>query len=90
MENTEKTVECTSSAASRVSVIVPSYQPDEKLESVVVGLEEAGFTDIIVIDDGSSEEKKCFFPDLTKHPSVTLLVHEVNRGKGAALKTVLT
>ncbi len=87
MENTEKTVDCTSSAASRVTVIIPSYQPDEKLESVVLGLEEAGFTDIVVIDDGSSEEKKCFFPNPDEHPNMTLLVHEVNRGKGAALKT---
>lgn len=75
------------SAARKVTVIVPSYQPDEKLEKVVCGLEEMGFDDIIVIDDGSSPEKKCFFPKPQEHPAMTLLVHPVNRGKGAALKT---
>ena len=75
------------SAAERVTVIVPSYQPDEKLESVVSGLERMGFDDIIVVDDGSSPEKKKFFPNPDEHPAMTLLVHPQNRGKGAALKT---
>lgn len=74
-------------AAKKVTVIVPSYQPDEKLERVVCGLEEMGFDDIIVVDDGSSPEKKSFFPKPEEHPAMTLLVHPVNRGKGAALKT---
>jgi len=76
-------------AVNEVTVIVPSYEPDEKLEKVVTGLEAEGFTDIIVIDDGSSEKNKPNFPDPAKHPSMTLLVHEVNKGKGAALKTAI-
>ncbi len=74
-------------AARNVTVIVPSYQPDEKLESVVSGLERVGFDDIIVVDDGSSPDKKRFFPKPEAHPAMTLLVHPQNRGKGAALKT---
>ena len=74
-------------AAKRVSVIVPSYNPDEKLASVVSGLEDAGFDDIIVINDGSSPDRLKYFPDPAAHPGLTLLTHEVNRGKGAALKT---
>ena len=46
----------TASAAKRVSVIVPSYNPDEKLATVVKGLEDAGFDDIIVVNDGSRED----------------------------------
>ncbi len=74
-------------AARKVTVVVPSYQPDEKLECVISGLERSGFDDIIVVDDGSSPENKRFFPDPSEHPAVTLLVHPQNRGKGAALKT---
>lgn len=84
MEVVDKTEIC---AQKHVSVIIPSYQPDEKLERVITGLEEVGFTDIIVVDDGSDGDKKKYFPDLNKHPSVTLLVHPLNKGKGAALKT---
>lgn len=74
-------------AQKRVTVIVPSYEPDEKLMRVVTGLEEAGFDDIIVVDDGSSEENKKNFPKPEEHPGLTLLVHPKNRGKGAALRT---
>lgn len=75
------------SFTQRVTVVVPSYQPDEKLCRIVAELENEGFDDIIVINDGSSPDKRAFFPDPKEHPAVTLLEHEVNRGKGAALKT---
>ena len=45
-----------------VPVIVPSYNPDEKLRTTVAGLADAGFSDIIVVDDGSVPEKKRNFP----------------------------
>ncbi len=72
---------------NKISVVIPSYNPDEKLETVVSGLVEEGFDDIIVIDDGSRDDCKAYFESLSKYPQVTLLSHEVNRGKGAALKT---
>ena len=33
-----------------VSVVLPSYKPDEKLIDTVNGLKEYGFDDIIVVD----------------------------------------
>ncbi len=74
-------------AQKRVTVIVPSLNPDEKLLKVIKGLEELGFDDIIVVNDGSREENLCNFPDPCEHPSCTVLTHPKNRGKGAALKT---
>ena len=71
---------------SKVSVIIPSLDPDSRLSAVVAGLIEIGFSDIIIVDDGSAEDKKANFPSSEK---VTLLKHEVNKGKGAALKTAL-
>ena len=69
------------------SVVIPSYNPDEKLKTVVDGLEALGVTDIIVVNDGSKEETLQYFDAVKENPSVTLLCHEVNKGKGAALKT---
>lgn len=79
MDNT-KTTEILNATA-----VVPSLNPDEKLRGVVDSLIEAGFDDIIVIDDGSAPEYKKNFPEVSN--KVTLLVHETNRGKGAAMKT---
>ena len=70
-----------------ISVILPSYKPDEKLLSCVAGLEKAGFEDIIVVDDGGGSDYNRFFDEIRKKPTCTVLVHPENRGKGAALKT---
>lgn len=72
---------------SRVSVVLPSLDPDEKLGTVIDGLLEYGFTDIILVNDGSKPENLVYFEEAARHPEVHLLHHAVNRGKGAALKT---
>ena len=73
---------------SNISVVLPSLDPDEKLVAVIDGLLEYGFTDIILVNDGSKQENLHYFTEQAeKHPEIHLLHHEVNRGKGAALKT---
>ena len=72
---------------SNISVVLPSLDPDEKLIAVVDGLLEYGFSDIILVNDGSKQENLHYFTDLAEqHPEIHLLHHEVNKGKGAALK----
>ena len=73
-----------------ISVVLPSLDPDDKLIAVIDGLLNAGFTDIILVNDGSKQENLHYFQTAATHPEVTLLHHEVNRGKGAALKTAFT
>lgn len=69
-----------------VVVLIPAYQPDEKLRAFVEQLKE-GFAHVVVVDDGSTEGREVF---AQVRPLVdAVLVHEVNRGKGAALKTGL-
>ena len=76
---------------SKISVVLPSLDPDEKLTAVIDGLLEHGFSDIILVNDGSKPENLHFFTDAADaHPQIHLLHHEVNRGKGAALKTAFT
>ncbi|MBR1496704.1 MAG: bifunctional glycosyltransferase family 2/GtrA family protein [Oscillospiraceae bacterium] len=70
-----------------VSVVLPSLNPSDKFDAVVDGLVAAGFTDIVIVDDGSREANKIHFERAAAHPEVTVLTHEVNRGKGAGLKT---
>ena len=72
---------------SKISVVLPSLDPDDKLVAVIDGLLEYGFTDIILINDGSKPENLSYFHTAASHPEVHLIHHSVNRGKGAALKT---
>ena len=73
---------------SKISVVLPSLDPDEKLHAVIEGLLEYGFTDIILVNDGSKPENLHYFEEeAAAHPDIIhLLHHEVNKGKGAALK----
>ncbi|MDD6102152.1 MAG: glycosyltransferase family 2 protein [Clostridiales bacterium] len=71
-------------------VILPSYNPDQKMVDTVNGLIENGFKDIVVVDDGSREDCKKFFREVEKSEHVTLLTHEVNKGKGRAMKTAFS
>ncbi|MBQ9148178.1 MAG: bifunctional glycosyltransferase family 2/GtrA family protein [Oscillospiraceae bacterium] len=76
---------------SKISVVLPSLDPDEKLTAVIDGLLEYGFSHIILVNDGSKPENLHYFEEAAAaHPEITLLRHEVNRGKGAALKTAFT
>ncbi len=76
---------------SKISIVLPSLDPDEKLVAVIDGLLEYGFSDIILVNDGSKPENLHYFTDAAAaHPEITLLHHPVNRGKGAALKTAFT
>lgn len=68
-----------------VAVLIPAYKPDERLIALVDDLRAAGFTRIVAVDDGGGAPFKHIFDALQGKAEV--LVHEVNRGKGAALKT---
>ena len=72
----------------KVTAIVPSLNPDEKLLQVVDGLTGAGFERIILVDDGSREETRGYFERVAAaHPGCVVLRHNKNLGKGRALKT---
>ena len=71
-------------------MLIPSLEPDDRLPAYLRRLMEAGFTRAVIIDDGSSEKYQPIFEELDAMEGVTVLHHEVNRGKGCALKTGFT
>ena len=66
---------------------MPVLNPDHKMTDFLNSLLENGFGDIIIVNDGSCTETLHYFEEAAQHPEVTVLTHEVNRGKGQALKT---
>lgn len=75
---------------NNMSVILPSYKPDEKLLAVLEGLSEKGFRDVVVVNDGSGSDFDALFEKAGAFPGVTVLTHPENRGKGCALKTAFS
>lgn len=65
------------------AVVIPAYQPDEQLVSLVKQLAENQFS-VVIVDDGSGEEYNGFFASCKDFAQI---IHSpCNEGKGAALK----
>jgi putative flippase GtrA len=64
-------------------VIIPSYNPNDKLIKVVKDLKQVNLNNLVVVDDGSAS--KTIFKKLEKECIV--VHHNINMGKGAAIKT---
>ncbi|MGQ0594586.1 MAG: GtrA family protein [Gammaproteobacteria bacterium] len=67
--------------------LIPAYQPSKDLVGVVKGLRGLTDASIFVVNDGSRPACAPVFDAVQAIPDVTLLVHAVKLGKGAALKT---
>lgn len=71
---------------TEICIVIPAYEPSDLLLDYISGVRNL-FRFIIVINDGSSNDKKDIFENIKNNKEVILLEHRVNRGKGAALKT---
>ena len=70
-----------------IPVIIPAYEPDDKLITLLQALQQAGIKHVVVVDDGSGSEYEALFAQAADVSNCTVLHHAVNLGKGRALKT---
>ena len=70
----------------KVTVVIPSYNPDEKLVKLIKRLKELGFDNLLVVNDGSVKECEQYFKKV-EELGANVLAHKENCGKGRALKT---
>jgi putative flippase GtrA len=66
-------------------ILIPAYEPDDRLINLIIGLKQNCIHKILVIDDGSGENYNTIFENV-KELGCTLLKHEKNQGKGSTLK----
>ncbi|MDD2403147.1 MAG: glycosyltransferase family 2 protein [Lentisphaerae bacterium] len=73
----------------KVFIVIPSYKPGDELIGLVEILLAYGRDAyrVIVVDDGSGIKYRIIFEHLARNLKVTVLTHNHNKGKGAALKT---
>lgn len=66
----------------KLAVIIPTFNPTDKLEILVRELEKKGFKNIIIVNDGSIDDTVLYRLRVHK-----ILGHGFNMGKGQALKS---
>ncbi|MDQ0089460.1 glycosyltransferase involved in cell wall biosynthesis [Paenibacillus anaericanus] len=70
----------------KVTVLIPAYEPDIRLLDLIQQLNTLLNVSILVVDDGSGERYREIFQSV-EACGCTVLRHDINRGKGRALKT---
>lgn len=72
----------------KLSVIIPVYNEIESIETILKRVYDTKLTDeIIVVDDGSKDGTRDKLKELDGKNGVRVILHEVNQGKGAAVRT---
>lgn len=69
-------------------VLIPSLHPNHLLTEYVDNLTKAGFTRILIVDDGSGPDRKYqdIFEEINSRDNCTVIGYRENHGKGYALK----
>ena len=67
-------------------VLIPSFEPDQRLVRLVEDLDHVPGVRVLVVDDGSGPAFASVFA-AARRAGAQVLTHEANRGKGAALRT---
>jgi glycosyltransferase involved in cell wall biosynthesis len=71
-----------------LSVVIPVYNEVNTIEAVVQRVRSSGLPiEIILVDDGSRDGTRDKLKQLESIPNTRVILHEKNRGKGAAIKT---
>jgi len=78
--------------AVKLSLIVPCYNEESTLAEIVGHIlaiaDEEISLELVIVDDCSTDNSRKVAEELQKqHPEIKLAFHEVNQGKGAALRT---
>ena len=70
-----------------IAIVIPALNPCERMVELVRECKDAGFENIILVDDGSSIENRIYFKTCKEKYNCRILRHVVNFGKGMALKS---
>ena len=72
---------------NKIVIVIPAYNPDEKMTAFLQDLKDAGYTQIIVTDDGSLQDARRFFTAAREDFGCKIVSHSINLGQGRTYKT---
>ncbi|MEI8096966.1 MAG: glycosyltransferase family 2 protein [Candidatus Moraniibacteriota bacterium] len=68
---------------SSIYILIPAYNEEKVIGSVISDLKSHGYNNILIVDDGSKDKTV----EITEQAGVEVLKHLINRGQGASLQT---
>jgi glycosyltransferase involved in cell wall biosynthesis len=73
----------------KLSVVIPVFNERSTIDEILRRVEAVGLADeLVVVDDCSTDGTRARLHELeASHPSMRLLLHDSNQGKGAAVRT---
>lgn len=75
----------------KLSIIIPVYNEKSTLREIVRQVEDTPYDkEIILVDDCSTDGSREIVTKLGEQPNIVTVYHEINSGKGAALRTGFT
>jgi glycosyltransferase involved in cell wall biosynthesis len=78
----------------KLSVLIPVYNERETLEQIIeqvrgIELSDGLDRELVIVDDGSTDGSRDILKRMTNCPEVHVVFHDVNQGKGAAIRTAV-
>jgi len=71
---------------NEIPIIIPAYEPDDRLPALLEELMSSGIGPVVVVNDGSGPEYDKYYTEAETKYGCILIKHAVNLGKGRALK----
>jgi dolichol-phosphate hexosyltransferase len=74
----------------KLSILMPVYNERATLAAAIKEVLNVSFPcdmELVVVDDGSTDGTRDLYPAYANEPRVRICLHELNKGKGAAIRT---
>ncbi len=72
----------------KLTVLIPIYNEIHTIREIIKRVQETDLADeILLVDDGSTDGTRDILDELNGQGAIRVILHEKNRGKGAAVRT---
>ena len=74
----------------KLSIVMPCYNEIDTIDAILKKVREVDLEiarEIVIVDDGSTDGTREYLKTIENHEDIQVILHTVNRGKGASLRT---